>query len=48
MIPGGSNDVKLTDVGTTSSRAYIGQALIVAASNGVVALVSRLIYDRIR
>ena len=43
MIPGGSNDGRLTDVGTASLiRAYIGQLLVVATSDrdSVAALIS--------
>ena len=39
MIPGGSNDERLTD-----AHAYISQPLVVAAFNGAAALVSWSIY----
>ena len=49
MIPRGSNDERLTytdGIGTINLiRAYIGQALVVATSDGVAALVLWVIYE---
>ena len=43
MIPGDSNDKRLTDIDTYRHNlicTYIGKVLVVAASDGVAALIS--------
>ena len=45
MILGGSNDMRVTNTDGIGICVYIGQLLVVAASNGVAALISWLIYE---